>query len=81
MPEVTININLPPGVCINVGDWDASAGTYPPGASVKKGHRYRISVAGPIGVEGEIVQVGTIIEAWKDNPGQVIENWSRIFAS
>lgn len=58
------------------GDWDASVNLFPTivnNSIVKKGYKWRISVPGTLA--GIPVDVGAVIEAWTDNPGQSISNW------
>lgn len=85
MPEVNINLTLPDGILINIGSWDASTNLYPAtggtgsGGAVKKGNRWKLSVGGNIGEDGELVAAGTVIEAWVNTPGQDPANWKRYF--
>lgn len=56
------------------GFWDASTGTYPTGAGIRRGDQYEISVAGTIA--GIDYEVGDLIRARINTPGQSVANWS-----
>lgn len=77
-----LTVTMPDGVIINIGDWDASADTFPnsggtgPSGAIKKGNEVNIIVAGAPG--GYPIEIGAIMRAKIDNPGQVLTNW-RIF--
>jgi len=63
------------------GNWNASTGTFPtsggtgPGGNVKAGNAWECSTAGT--VAGEAFDVGDIIRALVDAPGQTLANWAR----
>lgn len=77
-----LTVTLPDGIVINIGDWDASANTFPIsggtgiGGAIKKGNEVDVIVAGAPG--GYPVNPGAILRAKVDSPGQILANW-RIF--
>lgn len=69
------------GVFKDQGNYDASVNTFPVAANtmpvvatIKKGFAWEISVAGTLG--GQDVQVGDIVRALINSPGQTAGNWN-----
>lgn len=56
------------------GFWDASLGTYPTGGTIRRGDQYEISVPGTIA--GNDYEVGDLLRARINSPGQTTANWS-----
>lgn len=56
------------------GYWDASVGTFPATSGIRRGDEYEISVAGTINTI--VLEVGDLIRARINSPGQVAGNWS-----
>lgn len=67
-------------VFVDCGNWDASGGLFPTtggtgtAGAIKKGNAFEISVAGTMG--GEAFDVGDIIRALVNTPGQTLSNWA-----
>jgi hypothetical protein len=67
-------------VYIDCGNWDASTGLFPTtggtgtSGAIKKGNAFEVSVAGTIG--GQAFDVGDIIRALVNTPGQTQANWA-----
>lgn len=63
------------------GNWDASTGSFPAtggtgtSGAIKAGNAFEVSVAGT--VAGENFDVGDLIRALVDTPGQTLTNWAR----
>lgn len=56
------------------GFWDASLGTYPTGGTIRRGDQYEISIPGTIA--GNDYEVGDLLRARINSPGQTTANWS-----
>jgi len=54
------------GTVVYIGNWDASAGTFPGGGTAAQGAQYRVSVPGT--VNGQLFDIGDIVEALVANP-------------
>jgi hypothetical protein len=72
--------SLVTGLLDDRGNYDASSDLFPSaggsgsGGSVMKGDLWTISVAGSMG--GTIVEIGDVVRALADDPGQVSSNWA-----
>ena len=66
-------------IFVDCGTWNASADTFPssggsgPGGSIRKGDTW--TVIAPGSPDGLMLEIGDIIRAFVDNPGQVQSDW------